>query len=246
MIPPLDVLVATTLADAARTFLARDSGAGNGVEFERALYDALLNAHEWRYATPPDQYDLGLPISTRTGTRYEHDGMVAGDDTLYIIEAKYLRSPVTREIVGIFVQKLLDTLLGSYEDIGHFAVKPVIVSGNSSADSAAWRHAAAFGILLIVPDRPTPHEVVGILQGANEQTVSARRLADETAVLATRLWRPFSNILRAPRDTSLTFALEADQIFNADLTAQLLGQWDECIQMATDLRLVALARTLRA
>jgi hypothetical protein len=239
VVAPIDVLIATTLANAVRAFKVTAPGVANGLQFERTLYEAVLNAHEWRYATPPDQYDLGLPICTRTGTRYEHDGMFADEDALYIVEAKWLRGPVTREIVGIFVQKLLDTLLGSYAEIGHFALKPLIVSGNAAVDTAAWRYAAAFGILLIVPDRPTPHEVVGILQREHAHTATAQRLADESAVLATHLWRPFNNILHGPDHKSETFPLAADQIYDANRTTQLLAQWDECTQMAADLQLVA-------
>lgn len=236
------MLVATTLTNTARSLKAPAPGVSSGLVFERALYETLLTAHEWRYATPPDQYNLGLPIRTRTGTPYEHDGMLADDTSLYIIEAKYLSSPITREIVGIFVQKLLDTLLGSYEDIGHFACKPVIVSGNSSVHAAAWRHAAAFGILLIVPDRPTPHEIVGVLQRKDTHPASVRRFVDECAALASRLWRPFNSILQVPHHNSLTYTLAAEQIFDIDRTTQLLAQWDECIQTAVDLHLFAPTR----
>jgi len=240
VVTPLDVPVATTLANAARAFKMSAPGATNGLQFERTLYEATLNAHEWRYATPPDQYDLGLPICTRTGTRYEHDGMFVDKDALYVIEAKWLRGPITREIVGIFVQKLLDTLLGSYAEIGHFALKPLIVSGNADVDASAWRYAAAFGILLIVP-----HEVIGILQREHARTAVAQRLADECAVLAAHLWRPFNTILHGPDHKSETFPLAADQIYDANRTTQLLAQWDECIQTVADLRLLSTTRSLR-
>jgi hypothetical protein len=238
MVASLDVVVATTLADTVGRFKVITSGAANGLKFEQTLFQAVLNAHHWRYATPPDQYDLGLPIRTRTGTSYEHDGMFADDDTLYVIEAKWLRSPITRQTVGIFVQKLLDTLLGSYADIGHFALKPVIVSGNTVVDRAAWRHAAAFGILLITPDLLTPHELVGILQREQAPTPAVRRLTEESNLLADRLWRKFNSILLAPSSNTQTFPLAADQIYDANLTAQLLAQWSECARLAADLRLV--------
>jgi hypothetical protein len=83
-------LVATSLARTTRAFQPPLKGTTAGYVFEQALYQDLLNVEHWHYATPPDQFDLGLPISTKTGVRYEHDGMVANKDSLYIIEAKYL------------------------------------------------------------------------------------------------------------------------------------------------------------
>ncbi len=237
MASPLDVLIATTLARATRTFRTSAHGAAAGLEFERALYDSVLRAHDWRYATPPDQFDLGLQIATRTGIRYEHDGMVATGETLYTLEAKWLAGPVTREIVGIVVMKLLDTLIGSYADMGHFAIKPVIIAGNGGADAAAFQYAAAFGILLITPERPTPFEMLHIIQSQQPSTPVARRFQHECEALADELWRPFGDILPS-RQHALSLTLAAERIYDANRTAQLLEHWDECRQTARDLRLL--------
>jgi hypothetical protein len=65
MVASLDVVVATTLADTVRRFKVITSGAANGLEFEQTLFQAVLNAHHWRYATPPDKYDF---LSEQTHT----------------------------------------------------------------------------------------------------------------------------------------------------------------------------------
>src|SRR5690348_2000459 len=237
MASPLDMLAATTLARTARTFHTSARGAAAGLEFERVLYDSVLRAHDWRYATPPDQFDLGLQITTRTGIRYEHDGMVATGDTLYTLEAKWLAGPVTREIVGIVVMKLLDTLIGSYADIGRFAIKPVIIAGNGGADAAAFQYAAAFGVLLITPQRPTPFEMLHIIQSQQPNTPVAQRFQQECEALADELWRPFHDILPS-RQHALSLTLATERIYDVSRTTHLLEHWDECRQTARDLRLL--------
>lgn len=237
MVSPLDVLVATTLARATRTFHTSVHGAAAGLEFERTLYDSALRAHDWHYATPPDQFDLGLQIATRTGIRYEHDGMVATGDTLYTLEAKWLAGPVTREIVGIVVMKLIDTLIGSYADIGYLAIKPVIIAGNGGADAAAFQYATAFGVLLITPERPTPFEMLDVIRAQGLTTPVAQRFQQECEALADELWRPFGDILPS-RQHALSLTLAAERIYDANQTAHLLEHWDECRQTAHDLRLL--------
>lgn len=231
----LDVLVASTLARSARAFHSNARGAAAGVEFEQAMYQSLSTTYSWRYATPPDQFNLGLQLATRTGTQYEHDGMVASDETLYTLEAKWYTSPITRQIVGIVVQKLFDTLLGSQVEIGHFRMKSLILAGHSGADAAAFRYAASFGILLITPERPTPHEILDLLRNDTCPGTNARQqLERDCELLAPMLWRPFDQLLRPGPDAS-TRTLVADSIFTANQTAQIAELWDECLASAASL-----------
>jgi hypothetical protein len=238
MVAPSDILVASTLARTTRAFQPPLKGTTAGYAFEQALYQDLLNVEHWHYATPPDQFDMGLPITTKTGVRYEHDGMVANSDSLYVIEAKYYDRALTREVVGIFVQKLLDTLLGSYDEIGQFAIKPVLVSGHGTIDLAAWYHAIAWGILLISPDRPTPFDLLSAIQHTNSATPAAQRLAADCENLASQLWRPFNRIVSRPSSDSWSFSLDARRIYGAEKTHQLLDQWSECVADAARMKVL--------
>ena len=66
-----------------------------------------------------------------------------------------MRSGVKRQHIGVFVQKIIDILLGFYDDIGHLRIKPILVSASSRVDLAAWRHAVAWGVLLLTLIRAT-------------------------------------------------------------------------------------------
>lgn len=240
MVSASDGLVANTLADTVQAFQpSLLKGAAAGYAFEQALYHAILDAQSWRYATPPDQYDLGLPIHTKTGIRYEHDGMFADNTTLYIVEAKYRERGPTRETVGIFVQKLLDTFLGSYDDIGHLLIKPVLVSGLHSIDAAAWRHAVAWGILLISPDRPTPLAILRATEQSSVITPAHEQLTSDCRDLTTRLWRPFNTIVSRRDDSTMDFSLNASNIYGSDKTERILEQWSECLDDAKRLKILA-------
>jgi hypothetical protein len=233
----LDIRVVAALARTMESFETTLRGSAAGTGFEQALYRALLDAHHWHYAAPPDQFDLGLQIRTRTGVRYEHDGMVADDESLYVLEAKWLSTPVTRQIVGIFVQKLMDTVLGSYAEIGHFALKPAIVAGNAGADGAAFQYAVAFGILLITPGRPTPYALLHRLDRERVLTPAMQDLKRDCQTLATHLWRPLSSLLMLTPNAS-AFTLAVEHIFDAHRTAQVIAGWDECLRTAEALRLL--------
>src|SRR5258707_1221551 len=86
----LDRRVATTVAASIRKFRARGIGWKVGQDFEQLVFRALLDAHDWRYATGPDQFGMGLQLTSRTGTAYEFDGVFGTDTTLYVVEAKHL------------------------------------------------------------------------------------------------------------------------------------------------------------
>lgn len=227
---PLDMLVATTLADALRQYAPVH---GSGAIFEKHIYQAVLNAYPWHFAMGPDQVNMGLPISSRTGTQYEFDGIFEADGSLYLIEAKqFTRSGVKRQHVGIFIQKILDILLGSYDDIGHLTIKPILASAAARVDRSAWRHAVAWGVLLLTPDRVTPFAITYALQKQAANHSNHRALQQECEALARDLWRPFTKILSAPSSSSLDFRLNAAQVFDAQRITQVLDHWADCEMMA--------------
>jgi hypothetical protein len=232
----LDIAVASTLARSVRDFKASKDRSASGVEFERAIYDAVFKLHRWRHAASPDQFNMNLSITSRTGVPYEFDGVFATSETLYVIEAKHLAGQqLTREHVGIFVQKLLDTLLGSQDEIGHLVIKPIIVSALPKVDVAARRHAMAWGILLLTPIDSTPLEILGALSDRRGFDAALDFLASECAELAVRTWRPFNDILCPPTDHTHIFALHADRIRDANQVSQLLEQCNECWTSAESL-----------
>jgi hypothetical protein len=98
---------------------------------------------------------------------------------------------------------------------------------------------------MIAPDRPTPHELLNLLQQEQPPSCGAQRLAQESDSLAAQLWRPFNQILHASQQDPLTFTLGVEHIYEASTTAQLLDHWDECVRTAADLRLPASATTTR-
>jgi hypothetical protein len=238
MTSSLDISVATTLAKTTRDFQTNRQGPASGHEFEWSLYNAMLDIHSWRHASGPDQFDMGLPISSRTGIRYEFDAVFASTDTLYVIEAKRLSGGgLTREHVGVFVQKLLDTLLGSYEEIGHLAVKPVIVSALSNVDDAARCYALAWGILIIAPTDATLFEMLHAIQSQHLTSTAAQDLAHECGLLASRLWRPFNSIFHPAQQSHSTFSVECGDVYDANHVRQLLVQVRECAEAACSLGL---------
>jgi len=227
---PIDTRVAITLAASVRNFRARGGSSQAGQDFEQLIYDDLLAAHSWRYATGPDQFGMGLQLASRTGAEYEFDGVFGTDTTLYVVEAKHLaRGSLTREHVGIFVQKLLDTVLGADQDIARFTLKPVLVSGQPAVDIAAYRYAIAWGILLVGPGRLTPFELGQDLRLQQRNTQKAQHVAQDWLLLATHLWRPFNQMLsRTEPMPSLRFSLNAEYIYGAAQITRVMEIWDAC------------------
>jgi hypothetical protein len=136
---------------------------------------------------------------------------------------------LTREHVGIFVQKLLDTVLGSYHDLARFAIKPIVVSAQPAVDAAAYRHAIAWGVLLVSPGHPTPYELLADVENQQLPERVAERILRDCPTLAARLWRPFNRILVVAEDKQhMHFTLQADQIYGADQTGSILDFWSQC------------------
>ena len=142
----VDALVATTLAQTARVFTFQGSGPDAGVAFEQSLYSDLLEATNWHYNSGPDELNMGGLLHSQTGLSYEFDGVLLASDTLYVIEAKR-HIHITRQTYQRVVAKLLDVLLGSADEIGSYAIKPVFVSGLPNIDANAWSYAVSWGVL---------------------------------------------------------------------------------------------------
>jgi hypothetical protein len=208
----------------------------SGRAFEQALYKDLLYApaHRWQHASGPGQLDMGLLSTSRTGLRYEFDGVFGADDTLYIVEAKRLRGRLTRELIGIFVQKLLDSVLGSDEAIGHLRIQPVVVSRFPHVDDAAYRLAVAWGILLISPDRPTPFEIIHHIQTHQVSGTAASRLMHDCEILGPDLWRSFNRFVATSGNILRMYSLDPTSIHDAQHTAELIEQWTECGERALE------------
>jgi hypothetical protein len=236
MAASLDALVATTLARAARDFRTGETGARAGAGFEHHLFQTLLELQSWRHAAGPDQFDMVGRVRSRTGAHYEYDGAFETDDTLYVVEAKRLAN-VTREHISIFVMKLIDMLLGSAEELGHLAVKPVFSSALPHIDAAAWAFATSWGVLLLSPTQMTPYEIIAEIGEGTPSSQSAARLKSECETIAPLLWRPLNHILSGAG--SVRFTLDGAGIFNADRVGQILDAWRECRTGAAQLGLVS-------
>lgn len=231
-IDALDRRVATTVAASIRKFRAQGSGSQVGQDFEQLVFKDLLDAHDWRYATGPDQFGMGLQLASRTGTTYEFDGVFGTDTTLYVIEAKHLaHGSLSREHIGIFLQKLLDTLLGSYYDLGRFAVKPIVVSARPAIDGAAYRCAISWGILLVGPQRPSPFELLDVAENGNLSYQATQRLICDCPPLAKRLWRAF--LPRTNDGGQARLIVDAQHVYGADQVAWIMDLWRECEQLAS-------------
>jgi len=241
--PSLETLVPATLHRAIIASVSAPEGPEGGRQFQQILFTSLRNAHLWRYATGPNQLDMGLLAESRTGTRYEFDSVFVTDETLFVIEAKrYLQGGVTREDVGVFIQKLLDTLLGSDESLGHLRILPIIVSGTTNVDAAALQLAVGWGILTISPARLTPFEILYELDFRQLGGPTADRLRANCHLLGPDLWRPFNRFV-SPAQTARLFALDETSVYRASRISELLEQWAECVEDARALNL-GLAQTL--
>src|SRR5258708_10081067 len=136
---------------------------------------------------------MGGLLHSRTGIPYEFDCVLLSSDTLYVIEAKR-HARITRQHISEFVAKLLDITLGSADQIGAFAIKPVFVSGLPHIDAAAWSYAVSWGVLLITPSRLTPWELLSSLNAltaAGSRTETAQNIATDCEEAAARLHPPF-------------------------------------------------------
>lgn len=222
-----DSLVAITLAQTARNFIAQGAAAASGVAFEQALYTALLAPPAWRYTSGPDELDMGGLLQSRTGIRYEFDGVLLANDALYVIEAKR-HARITRQHISEFVAKLLDVTMGSADQIGSCAIKPVFVSGLSEIDAAAWNYAVSWGVLLITPARPTPWELLASLAAADTQAESRQHLVSDCEALCRELWRPFNAVVQVADIHNNRFDLAANAIYSAQRVMEVLGFWHEC------------------
>ncbi len=223
----VDTLVATTLAQTARTFTYQGPGASAGVAFEQALYTDLLEAADWRYNSGPDELNMGGLLHSRTGIPYEFDCVLLSSDTLYVIEAKR-HAHITRQHVSEFVAKLLDVTLGSADEIGAFAIKPVFVSGLPNIDANAWSYAVSWGVLLITPLHPTPWELLSSLDAADSQIEAAHHIITDCEEACGQLWRPLNAILNVADARKERFHLSANAIYNTQRTNSVLEFWREC------------------
>src|SRR5258706_8389967 len=199
-----DTIVVTTLAQTARSFASQGTSAEAGVAFERALYTDLLDTGDWRYNSGPDELNMGGLLHSRTGIPYEFDCVLLSSDTLYVIEAKRY-AHITRQHISEFVAKLLDITLGSADQIGAFAIKPVFVSGLPHIDAAAWSYAVSWGVLLITPSRLTPWELLSSLNAAGGQIDSERHIATDCEEESQELWRPSTTFIKLDDTTTARF-----------------------------------------
>lgn len=222
-----DTLVVTTLAQTARSFASQGTSAEAGVAFERALYSDLLDAGDWRYNSGPDELNMGGLLHSRTGIPYEFDCVLLSSDTLYVIEAKR-HAHITRQHISEFVAKLLDITLGSADQIGAFAIKPVFVSGLPHIDAAAWSYAVSWGVLLITPSRLTPWELLSSLNAAGSRIDGVRHIATDCEEACQGLWRPFNAIIDVADTRNERFDLSANAIYNAQRATDVLEFWSEC------------------
>lgn len=230
MIHQCDTLVATTLARTARAFASQGTSAEAGVAFERVLYTDLLDSADWRYNSGPDELNMGGLLHSRTGTPYEFDCVLLSSDTLYVIEAKR-HARITRQHISEFVAKLLDVTLGSADQIGAFAIKPVFVSGLPHIDAAAWSYAVSWGVMLVTPSRSTPWELLASLNALNATgsgTETAQYIATDCEEAGAQLWRPFNTIINVANIHDERFDLSANAIYNAQRANDVLEFWSEC------------------
>jgi hypothetical protein len=223
----VDAQVATTLARTARTFAFQGSGPDAGLAFEQALYADLLDATNWRYNSGPDELNMGGLLHSQTGLPYEFDGVLLSSDTLYVIEAKR-HIHITRQHIGEFVAKLLDVLLGSADEIGSYAIKPVFVSGLPNIDANAWSYAISWGVLVITPSRPTPWELLASLNAMGSPTESVHHVVADCEEACAQLWRPFNDILALTDIHNKRFDLSANAVYNVQRTTDVLEFWSEC------------------
>ncbi len=239
MISPLDTRVAMALTRAAQGIGTGQDGSTSGYEFEQVLFEVVQDVNAWHHISGPDQFNMSLPIFSKTGVRYEFDGVFGSAEMLYVIEAKRLRSgPLSRELVGIFIQKLIDTLIGSYDELGHFAIKAAIVSALPHIDDAARHYAAAWGVLLVGPEDASPFEILEAIQKSSKTSPATEHLERECEALASHLWRPFNKILYPAQQGRDIFCLDANRIYDASRVQQLVVQCSECLESARSLGLV--------
>jgi hypothetical protein len=222
-----DRLVVTTVAKVAREFSARGTGGEAGIAFERAVYNAMLRADTWRHHAGPDEFDMGGLLRSRTGIHYEFDSAFLGTDTLYVIEAKR-HARITRQHLSEFAAKLLDVVLGSADQIGAFAVKPVFVSGLPHIDANAWHYAVSWGILLISPSRPTPWELLDLLSVHD----AAVHLTAECEALCGQLLRSLTATITLADSHTARFSVAANAIYGAQQVSSVLESWRECQRAA--------------
>ncbi len=245
MITSLDLLVATTLGRSVLQPTAASQGPTSGYEFEQSLYHCLEDLHEWHHAAGPDQFDMSLPISSRTGIHYEFDGVFVSADTLYVIEAKHLMSSkVSREHVGVLIAKLLDIACGSNDEIGHLSIRPIVVSALPHVDDAARHYAAAWGVLLLSPGNQAPFEVLSVLRSLPSLNRTTKQLLLECETLANHLWRPFNHIVHSAPGSHNLFELDANQIYDEIRVRQILAQCRDCAESAQSLGLIARSSAL--
>jgi hypothetical protein len=223
-----ELIVAHTLAKASRTFATSQKGSAAGFDFEQHLYHSLLPQLPWRHVVGPDQLDPGFPWTSHTGSIYEYDGMYVAQDAFYIVEAKHLvHGRITREIVSIFVYKLLDVFLGSIDEIGMRPVYPILVSAFPTIDLAAYYAALSWGILVISPYLLTPCDMLVAIKQLPTPTERVQESVKECQWLAERIWRPLQTVISKCDGQSSLFKLDAGQIYSLDVVREIYQQWEE-------------------
>ena len=233
---PLDIRVAEVLGRSARAFQPDPNlaPAQHGQYFEQAVFRTLLAEGAFTRVGGPDQFDMSLHISSRTGIRYEFDGAFATPQTLYVVEAK---TSIGRGDVGAFTLKLLDVMLGAHAELRRLAVMPVLVCYTDRVTRAARQYAASWGILLVSRNYPTPHELLSIIRAVGASPPlpeSFQDLQSTCLTLSGRLWRPFGAVVSGP-DGANRFTLDASAIYDWQQVGPLLTEWRECVALARSL-----------
>lgn len=208
-------------------FASEGTSAEAGLAFERALYADLLEAADWPSHSGPDALDMGGALQSRTGIHYEFDGIFLTSDTLYIVEAKR-HAHITRLHLSEFVIKLLDVTLGSADQLGGLAIKPVFVSGLPHIDANAWSYAVSWGVLLITAARPNPWELLTMLEGNASPIAPAAQAMSDCKALCKQLWRPLNSIITPVDAHHERFYLEAPAIYHSQRVNDILEFWDDC------------------
>jgi hypothetical protein len=239
---PTDVLVATTLARTAQSYMppgnqpldphhTHHSAAAAGQQFERALFEGLQAAYPWEHCCGPDHFDMALDLTGKTGTHYEFDGAFLTQDNLYIVEAKRV-DMLTRAHIGILVQKLFDVFLAPHDHLRGVDIKPVLVSAGAKVSPAAWTHALAWGVLLVTPQRVTPFEILGAIQMRSPRPAS-RPILSDCERLGKELWRPFNRLLLPAAPQSTLYQVASHRIYDLETCRDLLDLWNDCIVRAS-------------
>ena len=137
----------------------RLSGFDRGREFESKFYDMLRTLPHIQILSEAGHFDLGMDATTLSGLNHEIDCVVTDGSSIFLFELKhYFSGEVTKDMVLIFNQKVLDFALNYLQYISSVDFHPIFLTQSQTIRDDMRVFCQIWGISMV--DRQLFHPLI--------------------------------------------------------------------------------------